>query len=145
MKVLVNSIDEIYPSLESLSKYNLKYEIMADGRVRVELDDSKIRICENKDMTNPNTHRWPRDIANQMPNEDKSLSYFVINNHTIIASGDLYKGKDGNYTCDGAFRVFSEIAVTTFDYVLSSQVSVENWDSLNGAMLDATSKNVKTR
>ena len=72
-----------------------------------------------------------------------SLSYFVIQKNRIVASGNLKKDENDNYVCDGAFRVFSKVNVSTHEYVLAGQVDVSELDRLNVAMIDSTEK--KTR
>ena len=55
----------------------------------------------------------------------------------------MKKDENDNYVCDGAFRVFSKVNVSTHEYVLAGQVDVSELDRLNVAMIDSTEK--KTR
>ncbi len=135
--IIINSEEDIYPSLEALDELGIKYEVKNDGKIFVGLDTNKIKIGENKDVTHSLSN------GNIWPNADPSLSYFVIKNHRIIASGDLKKNEEENYICNGAFRVFSKINISTFDYIFASQNESEELNDLNGLMLNSTSKSKK--
>ena len=82
-------------------------------------------------------------LSSNCPNADSSLLYFVIKGHRIIASGDLQKVDDNDYVCNGSFRVFSRINITTFNYIGASQVDISELDELNGKMLEATMQDKK--
>ena len=131
MTILLNSAEDCYPSLEALSELGIAYEIMQDGRVALKTD--KVRIAENHDVTKN------ADSESSALN-DASLSYFVIEGHRIVASGNLISTGLDNYICEGPFRIYSKINVTTLDYVSAGQVTVDELYALNERMLQATEK-----
>ena len=139
MKIIVNNGD-IYPSPDALSEFlenGINCEVIDDSKIAVKFTSSKTIVAENKDMTYM--------ISKGMENADESLSYFLINGHRIIASGNLQKTDDGNYACDGPFRVFSNIDVSTFEYILASQNQLGDLYELNQRMLNSTSKDNESK
>ena len=108
------------------------YEFTKDGRVAIKLNEGA-KVGINHDIC---------DAKIPGKNSDPSLSYFVVINHRIVASGDFTQ-VDDNYVCNGAFRVYSKITVPIFSYTGASQVSLENLDYLNGKMLEATKRRQK--
>lgn len=136
MIIFVNS-EDVYPSLDALGELGIDYKMVDDSRIAVKLKARKIRVAENQDMTYL--------LSKNSEEADKSLAYFVIDGHRIIASGNLQKIDKSNYICDGAFRVFSRVNVTTYDYIAASQIDVSELFALNKWMLDSTSKNRNIR
>ena len=131
MRIIINSQEDCYPSFEELSVLSNKCEIMADGKILIELDEQNFRIAENYDITGQSN--------------DASLAYFIINKHRILASGNLSINNEGDYICDGAFRIFSKINVSTHDYILAGQVDASEKYELNEYMLNSTKKNTKNK
>jgi len=135
MLIKINSVDDIFPSLEALSNLGVTFKTNDDDSVVIELNAPEFKIVENKDI--------PILLSSNFENADSSLLYFIIKENRIIASGDLKKISDNEYECNGALRVFSKINVNTTDYLLASQNEVSELDYLNGVMLDATAKDNK--
>lgn len=135
MLIKINSVDDIFPSLEALSNLGVTFKTNDDDSVVIDLNAPKFKIVENKDI--------PILLSSNFENADSSLLYFIIKENRIIASGDLKKISDNEYECNGALRVFSKINVNTTDYLLASQNEVSELDYLNGVMLDATAKDNK--
>lgn len=131
MTILVNSVEECYPSLEALDELGISYEVMQDGKVAIKTD--KVRVAENHDATR-------KSIDESSPLNDPSLSYFVIEGHRIVASGNLTAAGLDNYVCEGPFRVYSRTNVTTLEYISAGQVTIEELHALNERMLQATEK-----
>ena len=135
MLIKVSSVDDILPSLEALSELGISYKTNDDNSITIELNTPDFKVAENKDM--------PILLSSNWPNADSSLLYFVIKGHRIIASGDLQKVDDNDYVCNGPFRVYSRINLTTLNYTIASQVDISEQDELNGKMLEATMKDKK--
>lgn len=135
MLIKINSVDDIFPSLEALGNLGVTFKTNDDDSVVIELNAPEFKIVENKDM--------PILLSSNFENADSSLLYFIIKENRIIASGDLKKISDNEYECNGALRVFSKINVNTTDYLLAGQNEVSELDYLNGVMLDATAKDNK--
>jgi hypothetical protein len=135
MLIRISSVDDILPSLEALSELGISYKINDDNSIIIELNTPDFKVAENKDM--------PILLSSNCPNADSSLLYFVIKGHRIIASGDLQKVDENDYVCNGSFRVFSRINITTFNYIGASQIDISELDELNGKMLEATMQDKK--
>ena len=135
MLIKINSVDDIFPSLEALSNLGVTFKTNDDDSVVIELNAPEFKIVENKDM--------PILLSSNFENADSSLLYFIIKENRIIASGDLKKISDNEYECNGVLRVFSKINVTTTDYLLAGQNEIGELDYLNKEMLDATAKDNK--
>ena len=125
--IIVNS-EEVYPSLDALNELGINYEIVDNDRIAIKMD-SETKLSENSEMLSAN-----------LEHEDKSLSYFVVRKHRIIASGNIQELPDGNHVCDGPFRVFSKVIISTVDYMSASQNDIGNLDYLNQIMLETTFK-----
>lgn len=134
MLVRVESVDNIFPSLESLSELGLGYKTNSDGSVIVELNESECKITENEAMS------YLLSSNEGFENTDPSLLYFVIQKNRIILSGDFVKVSDNDYMCTGPLRSFSKINVPVISYASASQNDVSELEYLNGQMLDATAK-----
>ena len=135
MLIKINSVDDIFPSLEALGNLGVTFKTNDDDSVVIDLNAPKFKVVENKDI--------PILLSSNFENADSSLLYFIIKENRIIASGDLKKISDNEYECNGALRVFSKINVNTTDYLLAGQNEVSELDYLNGVMLDATAKDNK--
>ena len=135
MLIKISSVDDILPSLEALSELGISYKTNDDNSITIELNTPDFKVAENKVMPILLSSNWP--IA------DSSLLYFAIKGHRIIASGDLQKVDDNDYVCNGPFRVYSRINLTTINYTIASQVDISEQDELNGKMLEATMKDKK--
>ncbi len=135
MLIRISSVDDILPSLEALSELGISYKINDDNSIIIELNTPDFKVAENKDM--------PILLSSNCPNADSSLLYFVIKGHRIIASGDLQKVDENDYVCNGSFRVFSRINITTFNYIGASQIDISELDELNGKKLEATMQDKK--
>ena len=111
MKILINSAEEVYPKLDALDEMGISYKKLDNGQIEVTYEG-----------------------------KSKVLLFFVISKHRIVASGNLTKKDEGSYTCERAFRFFSEMHLTATDFILTAQLDVAQLDDLNRIMLESTAK-----
>ena len=135
--IKIKSVEDIYPSVEDLSKVGIAYKVNDDGSVEIKLNAQNFKVAHNKDI--------PPLMKGNWPNADISLSYFVITNHLIVASGDLQSSDDKTFVCNGPLRVFSKDPILTYEYIACGQEETAQKDALNGYMLDISSKGANTK
>ncbi len=130
MVIIVNSEQDVFPSLEALKEANIPFGVMEDGRVAIQVEGN-LKIGENKDMT---------FLGPDSPSYEASLTSFVFGGNRIWASGNLEQVSEGEFVCNGPFRVYSKLVVSTFDYMSSIQNDISAFDDLNRRMLEASNK-----
>jgi len=131
MVIIVNSEQEICPSLEALKEVNIPFDVMEDGKVAIQVTDGNLSIGVNRDMI---------AVGPDSPSYDASLTSFVVGGHRIWASGNLEQVSESEFVCNGPFRVYSKLVVSTFDYMNSIQNDISAFDDLNRRMLEASNK-----
>ena len=128
MKLLV-SLEQCSPSIEGLNELGINCIVTDNGMVAIDLDENGMKLVVNAAA---------KKLLSSSQYDIESLSSFIIKKHRIIASGNLKKNDDDSYICDGPFRIFSNIKVTTFDYILAGQIDISGLDQLNEDMLNST-------